>query len=504
MQNLSFAVRKKCRRVPSLKLLSLEAVVKYLDKANLLNQLTDPMKFPAELAFLAKYPFIFANFSLMFRGLFERDKIFTGHTGPVTVVKLNLSSGYALTGSEDKTVRLWNLQDGACVKVFQGITSTITALAFDQEGKFIAAGSADGNVIVWDRETGSYHKIIDEDLGEDHPSIDAIRCVTFCGENRVKFESLMLKIEWDFLSGKTIDGGSRILFFDSGKGRFIIHGDRPDYSNNMYIYERCDNSDERDVQYPLISTLEGHQGDIVSWKISFDDKMIISGDEDGIVKLWNIRTGECLSTFSGFSGFVWAVGFSKDGKCFFTVASDRQKIEISIGEVGKESTELRKCYFITDLIPLEIEGEVNDKIRLKILFSNGAALLIKDEAFNWINHQVIDDLFSLVSFREGGFGLYPVESDFLDVQPLSISSENKNAISRHFDYGWDPYTFIILFGLEDGSCELIKYDNRLSLKQLSFINKLEKKRAAGKKMIIDEEVLASFEPKILDFIREEF
>ena len=53
-----------------------------------------------------------------------------------------------------------------------------------------------------------------------------------------------------------------------------------------------------------------------------DGKMLATGGEDGLVKLWDVATGELLRTYDCQSGKVLCVRFSPDGKSFVTTGRD--------------------------------------------------------------------------------------------------------------------------------------------------------------------------------------
>ena len=76
------------------------------------------------------------------------------HTKSVWSVAYSPDGKTALTGSDDKTVILWDLQSGKRIQTLKGHTSGVTSVAYSPDGKTALTGSFDGTTRSWDLTTG--------------------------------------------------------------------------------------------------------------------------------------------------------------------------------------------------------------------------------------------------------------------------------------------------------------------------------------------------------------
>lgn len=79
---------------------------------------------------------------------------FDGHTGRVTCLNLSVDVSFAVSGSEDKTVRLWKPITAECVRVFAGHEEVITQVSISVDATRIVSADRAGVIKVWDLDTG--------------------------------------------------------------------------------------------------------------------------------------------------------------------------------------------------------------------------------------------------------------------------------------------------------------------------------------------------------------
>jgi transcription initiation factor TFIID subunit 5 len=91
-----------------------------------------------------------------------------GHFADVTCVAWHPSSTLLLSGSEDKTVMLWDVRSGACRRVLRGSPSPITCVCISPQGDRVAAGTDTGSVHVWDLASGSQLGLLQGHRGAVH------------------------------------------------------------------------------------------------------------------------------------------------------------------------------------------------------------------------------------------------------------------------------------------------------------------------------------------------
>src|SRR5438552_6302960 len=75
---------------------------------------------------------------------------FIGHDDAVWSVALSPDNRFALSGSYDQSIRLWETATGKEIRRFQGHSGAVLCVTFSADGKFAVSASADGTVRLWD------------------------------------------------------------------------------------------------------------------------------------------------------------------------------------------------------------------------------------------------------------------------------------------------------------------------------------------------------------------
>ena len=64
-----------------------------------------------------------------------------GHSDYVTAVAVSPDGQHVISGSGDKTVKIWDRTTGECVSTLEGHSDYVTAVAVSPDGQHVISGS---------------------------------------------------------------------------------------------------------------------------------------------------------------------------------------------------------------------------------------------------------------------------------------------------------------------------------------------------------------------------
>src|SRR4051812_38588175 len=89
-----------------------------------------------------------------------------GHTDGVVDVACFPDGHRIVSGSHDRTLRVWDLRTGKELRRFEGQLGPVWAVAVSADGRRVASGSSDHTARVWDVETGEQVAQLEGHTGE--------------------------------------------------------------------------------------------------------------------------------------------------------------------------------------------------------------------------------------------------------------------------------------------------------------------------------------------------
>lgn len=234
-----------------------------------------------------------------------------GHKGKVRSVAFDPQGGTLASGSDDKTVKLWEARTGKLLRTLEGHKEAVTTVAFDPQGGTFASGSMDNTVKLWEARSGKLLRTLDV-------ASCTVWSVAFDPQGGMLASGSAVETVklWDTRSGKLLrtleehPRSSSSVAFDP-QGKTLASGGK---DNKVKLSEARSGK--------LLRTLEGHQNMVNC--VTFDPQgaTLASGSADNTVALWEARSGKLLRTLEGHTREVHPVAFCPDGRLLASKSSD--------------------------------------------------------------------------------------------------------------------------------------------------------------------------------------
>ena len=188
------------------------------------------------------------------------------HSSSVSSVVFSPDGARLLSGSEDKTMKLWDAATGRLIRTLEGHTDYINSVAFSPDGARVLSGSNDQTMKLWDVTTGALVRTFEGQSG-------SIVSVAFSPD------------------GKRVLSGSddtTMKLWDATTGNLLRT-----FKNTSYVGSVAFSPDGA-----YVLSGDGYAGD---------------ADSDHKIRLWDATSGALVRTFDGHSGQVGGIAFSPDG-----------------------------------------------------------------------------------------------------------------------------------------------------------------------------------------------
>ncbi|QGA18984.1 hypothetical protein EYB26_006669 [Talaromyces marneffei] len=226
-----------------------------------------------------------------------------GHSASVTSVAFSSDGQTVASGSWDSTIKLWDTKAGSELQILKGHSAWVSSVAFSSNGQTVASGSNDGTIKLWDTRTGSKLQTL-----KAHSAL--VTSVAFSSDGQaVASGSWDRTIKfWDTKTGselQTLKAHSALVtsVAFSSDGQAVASGS---WDRTIKFWDTKTGSE--------LQTLKGHSASVTSVACSSDGQIVASGSQDCTIKLWDTKTGSELQTLKGHLASLTSVAFSSDGQ----------------------------------------------------------------------------------------------------------------------------------------------------------------------------------------------
>ncbi len=229
-----------------------------------------------------------------------------GHSSWPTCVAYSSNGSQLISGSLDKTVRIWDASTGTELSVFDKHRRPLAEVAFLPNTQSAASIDIDGNVMVWSIGDHSIERSWQTDAKEPsvafHPKQPWLAIAS-------KGRGVVI---WDVLQGEK--RGALPASVEASKVRFSPGGDRLATVADNTITQIWRTEDLLTGKPPSpLSELHGHSDTVSSISFSPDGRRLVSLSRDESVRLFDVDLGYELFRLDADKGSNGIVQFSVDG-----------------------------------------------------------------------------------------------------------------------------------------------------------------------------------------------
>ena len=209
--------------------------------------------------------------------------VFDGHSGNVVSTGFQKDSKWLYTGSDDGTIRLWDIRTPRCQRHYSNPSPINSVVLHPNQGELVSCDQ-NGSFKVWDLggNVCSHELLPEENV--------AARSVTISGDGNT-------------LVGATNSGNCYIWKYSAGS--FVPH-----------------------------DSVQAHERYITKCLLSPNGKRLATASAEKTAKIWEMEELKLEQTLTGHTEWVWDCAFTADSAYIITASSDMvpRLWDISTGE----------------------------------------------------------------------------------------------------------------------------------------------------------------------------
>jgi WD40 repeat protein len=237
-----------------------------------------------------------------------------GHDDSVRSLAFSRNGKFLASGSDDTTVKVWNLARRSAILTIKGHEDWVNTLAWSGDDSEIVTGSRDGTIKLWGASNGKHIR----DLAATEGVKRAAKVLPDGRTLAVGGDATEIRL-FDIATGTELEGLRTHSYYvtsiaASKSGKFLAVG-----SGDAVVAGHGDIVriwDPKDGVY--VGSLAGHESYISAVAFSPDEKLLASGSADGTIKVWDTAAMSVIATTKVEAGTITALAYSPDGD---TIAS---------------------------------------------------------------------------------------------------------------------------------------------------------------------------------------